>query len=48
MDTRAADCGRTFDHAPHNYRTPRGKVKACDGAVGKRALPAALVKGGGR
>lgn len=31
-----ADCGATFDHDPHAYRTPRGKVKACDGSTTKR------------
>lgn len=30
-----ADCGVTFDHEPHVYKTPRGKIKACDGSVTK-------------
>lgn len=31
-----ADCGQEYGHAPHLYRTPRGKVKACDGDTRKR------------
>lgn len=31
-----ADCGATFDHDQHLYRTERGKVKACDGSTTKR------------
>lgn len=34
---RVADCGATYDHDPHLYRTERGRVKACDGSVTKRS-----------
>lgn len=34
--TAEADCGAAFGHDPHIWRTQRGKVKACDGAVNKR------------
>lgn len=33
--TMQADCGVTFDHDPHVYKTPRGPIKACDGSVTK-------------
>lgn len=36
MTPPTADCGATFGHAPHIYKTPRGKVKACDGSITKR------------
>jgi hypothetical protein len=36
MALRTADCGKSFDHEPHLYKTPRGKVKACDGSTDKR------------
>lgn len=32
----SADCGADFAHEPHLFRTPRGKVKACDGSITKR------------
>lgn len=35
MTKSPADCGEKFDHEPHAYKTPRGKIKACDGATGK-------------
>lgn len=30
------DCGATFEHDAHLYKTSRGKVKACDGSTTKR------------
>lgn len=32
-----SDCGKNFDHAPHLYKTERGKIKACDGSITKRS-----------
>lgn len=31
-----ADCGVNFEHDLHPYRTPRGKIKICDGSITKR------------
>lgn len=36
MEQKKADCGATFDHAGHLYKTKRGKIKACDGSIDKR------------
>lgn len=33
---KVADCGVDFEHDAHVYKTPRGKVKACDGSTRKR------------
>lgn len=34
--THRTDCGATYAHDPHLYRTPSGKAKACDGSTDKR------------
>jgi hypothetical protein len=31
----ATDCGKTYGHDWHLFATERGKVKACDGDLGK-------------
>lgn len=31
------DCGRDYEHDWHTYKTPRGKLKVCDGSIKKRA-----------
>lgn len=36
MPESKADCGETFSHDPHIFRTEKGKVKACDGDLVKR------------
>ena len=41
----AADCGATFAHAPHVYRTQRGKAKACDGSTDKRLTTTTSAEG---
>lgn len=30
-DGRYTDCGKAFEHPQHPYKTPRGKIKICDG-----------------
>lgn len=35
MTDRHADCGATFEHDPHLFKTPRGKILACDGSTRK-------------
>lgn len=33
---KSDDCGLDYSHAWHLYRTPRGKIKTCDGSLTKR------------